>query len=79
MICLRKLVKLHELSKSNNFKIVFHVHDGYIISCDRIKIKKTYNIVKNILEEQDDLFNGLLLKTSCSYGYKLNNLKKYGE
>ena len=75
MICLRKLVKLHELSKSNNFKIVFHVHDGYIISCDRIKIKKTYNIVKNILEEQDDLFNGLLLKTSCSYGYKLNNLK----
>ena len=79
MICLRKLVKLHTCSKENNYNIVFHVHDGYIISCNKKDIKKIHKIVKNILEEEDEMFPGLVLKSSCSFGYNLNKLKNIEE
>lgn len=79
MICLRKLVKLHTCSKENNYNIVFHVHDGYIISCNKKDIKKIHKIVKNILEEEDEMFPGLILKSSCSFGFNLNKLKNIEE
>lgn len=78
MICLRKLVKLYEIL-DNKANILFHIHDGYCISCKKKEIKHVYEICKNALEQDDVLFPGLKLKTSCVYGDNLNNLKNIKE
>lgn len=78
MICLRKLVKLHE-ALSNRAKICFHIHDGYCISCNKKELKSVYDLSKKVLEEEDDLFPNLKLKTSCHYGENLNKLKNIEE
>jgi DNA polymerase I-like protein with 3'-5' exonuclease and polymerase domains len=77
MVCLRKLVKLHESIVDS--KICMHIHDGYIISCHKSKVDETYRLAKHCLEEEDDLFPNLKLKVSCKYGDNLNNLKKIKE
>lgn len=74
IVCLRKLVKLYESIK-DFAKICFHVHDGYVISCNRNELLKTIKLATKVLEEEDEMFNGLKLKVSCKYGKKLNNLK----
>jgi hypothetical protein len=78
MICLRKLVKLHE-SINNKAKIFFHIHDGYAIACKRKDLKLVFELGKKALEEDDDLFPNLKLKTSCHFGEHLNNLKNIKE
>jgi hypothetical protein len=76
MICLRKLVKLHE-ALSNKAKICFHLHDGYCISCNKKEYRSIIELSKKVLEEDDDLFPNLKLKTSCHFGENLNKLIKY--
>lgn len=76
MICLRKLVKLHE-ALANKAKICFHIHDGYCISCNKKEYKSIIELSKKVLEEDDDLFPDLQLKTSCHFGENLNKLIKY--
>lgn len=78
MICLRKLIKLHQ-NINNKARIFFHIHDGYVIACNKKDLKSIYDIGKKALEEDDDLFPGLSLKTSCQYGDNLNNLKNIKE
>lgn len=75
MICLRKLVKLHEILH-NKAKICFHIHDGYAVSCDKKEYRTVFDMGKKVLEEEDELFPGLKLKTSCHFGENLNNLKR---
>lgn len=74
MICLRKLVRLHDALEGIG-RICFHVHDGYCVVCRSDKIDKVFEIGTEVLEEEDDLFPGLHLKTSCSYGNRLDTLK----
>jgi hypothetical protein len=76
MICLRKLVKLHN-SLSDKSKVCFHIHDGYAISCNKKYLKVVYDSCKKSLEEDEDLFPNLVLRTSCQFGDNLNNLRSY--
>lgn len=78
MICLRKLIRLHEAIKDHG-KICFHIHDGYCISCKKKNMKLVYNVSKDALEDQEELFPNLKLKTSCQYGTNLNKLKNIKE
>lgn len=78
MICLRKLVKLHQ-SINNKAKIFFHIHDGYSIACSKKDLRSVFEIGKKSLEEEEDLFPGLNLKTSCYFGENLNELKNIKE
>lgn len=78
MICLRKLIRLHEAIK-NHARICFHIHDGYCVSCNKKNMKLVYDISKSVLEDEEDLFPGLRLKTSCQYGDNLNKLKDIKE
>lgn len=74
MICLRKLVRLHE-SVSGLARICFHVHDGYCVVCAADKAETVFDVGMNALEEEDPLFPGLRLKASCHFGNRLDQLK----
>lgn len=75
MICLRKLVKLHD-ALADKASICFHVHDGYCVLCKKNNASMVSEIGIKVLEEEDDLFPGLKLKTTCNFGNNLNNLKQ---
>jgi len=77
MICLKKLVDLHD--SLIDAKLRFHVHDGYVISCNKREIKNVYKNAKLVLEKDDEMFLNLKLKVSCKYGKKLNNLFNINE
>jgi hypothetical protein len=74
MICLRKLVRLHE-SVSDMARICFHVHDGYCVVCDHDKVEAVFEHGIKALEEEDPIFPGLHLKASCHFGNRLDDLK----
>lgn len=74
MICLRKLVRLHE-SLMGIAKICFHVHDGYCVLCKKNQLDLVFEIGTSILEEEDELFSNLHLKTTCNFGNNLNNMQ----
>lgn len=75
MICLRKLVRLHD-NLSNNARICFHVHDGYCVICSKNDVSIVSKIGKQILEEKDELFPEIQLQVTSQYGYNLNQLEK---
>ena len=74
MICLKKLVDLHDSLIGTSAKLRFHVHDGYVISCKENELKNIYENAKSVLEKSDKMFPNLKLKVSCKYGKKLNDL-----
>jgi len=74
MICLRKLVRLHD-SISGLARICFHVHDGYCVVCDKNQAREVFEIGTRVLEEEDEMFPGLRLRTSCVFGSELEELK----
>jgi len=74
MICLRKLVRLRE-SLSGRARVCFHVHDGYYLVCAKNDVDFVCEMGTSVLEEEDDLFPGLSLKTSCHFGNRLDELK----
>lgn len=74
MICLRKLVKLHE-ALADKASICFHVHDGYCILCKKNEINSICDLGTRVLEEEDDMFPGLKLRVSCQNGHRLDDLK----
>ena len=57
--------------------VCLHIHDGFIIVCNKRKIKQVYEIAKASLESSEDLYKGLVLNTICNYGDNLNELKRY--
>lgn len=75
MVCLRKLVRLHEIL-IDKARIGFHIHDGYCVICKKNQLNSIYEIATSILEEEDPLFPGLKLRTSCTYGINLNDMKE---
>jgi hypothetical protein len=74
LICLDKLVKLHK-ALEGLARIGMHVHDGYVIFANRENFFKVAKIAKGVLEAEDELYPGLLLKSSCQTGEKLNEVK----
>lgn len=74
MICLRKLVRLHE-SLSDVARVCFHVHDGYYVVCAADKVDDVFDLGMKALEEEDPIFPGLRLKASCHFGNRLDELK----
>jgi hypothetical protein len=78
MVCLRKLVKLHEAIK-DQAKLCMHIHDGYVLSCQKQKLESVYRLAKQTLEEEEDMFPNLRLKVSCKFGENLNELKNIKE
>lgn len=71
MICLRKLVRLHEALDGLG-RICFHVHDGYCVVCAEDKVDSVCEAGAAALEEEDSLFPGLKLKVSCESGRRLD-------
>lgn len=74
MICLRKLVRLHE-GLSDAASICYHVHDGYCVVCDRSSMNEVAALGLDVLQEEDVLFPGLNLRISCKFGPDLDNLE----
>lgn len=74
MICLRKLVKLHD-ALDEKANICFHVHDGYYVLCKKKDVDMVSKIGIKTLEEEDELFPNLRLKITCNFGHNLNNLQ----
>ena len=75
MICLRKLVRLHE-ALSGMASICFHVHDGYYVLCKNSDLDLVRQTGASALEEEDSLFEGLKLTTTCKFGPNLNELEE---
>lgn len=75
-ICLDKLNLLHK-ALEGVAQVVMHIHDGYVVATHNLNMPKTYQITKNILESESELYSGLKLKTKCLFGQKLNDLKQY--
>jgi DNA polymerase-1 len=75
MICLRKLVRLHE-ALSECGRIAFHIHDGYSLLCKRSEINSVFELGTRVLEDEEDLFPGLRLRTTCQVGSNLGSLEK---
>jgi hypothetical protein len=73
MICLRKLARLHE-AVEGVARICFHVHDGYYLLCRKNDTERVVTLGTGVLEEPDDMFPGLRLRTSCHHGAGLDNL-----
>jgi hypothetical protein len=78
MICLRKLVRLHE-ALSGKAGICFHVHDGYCVLCNKNEVGFIQEIGSAALEEEDPMFPGLRLKTTCKFGHSLNDMQNIKE
>jgi hypothetical protein len=74
MICLKKLVRLHEVFASKA-SICFHVHDGYCVLCNKNEVNSVYELGTSVLEEEDPMFPGLDLKTTCKFGHSLNDMQ----
>ncbi len=74
MICLRKLVRLHEAIEGLG-RICFHVHDGYYVVCAVDKVDSVREAGMAVLEEEDPLFPGLRLRASCHSGSRLDQME----
>lgn len=73
MICLRKLVRLHEALDGLG-RVCFHVHDGYCVVCAVDKVDSVCEAGLAVLEEEDPLFPGLRLRASCESGGRLDQM-----
>ena len=76
MICLRKLVKLHE-ELSDKARLCFHVHDGYCVVCKRQDVDHVCKAGISTLQSEDELFPGLSLRVSCESGDDLDNMQTH--
>ena len=73
-ICLHKLVRLHHALKGHA-KIVYHVHDGYVVRAHKKTEEKVFEICKETLESPEDLYPGLQLKVAAKMGERLHELE----
>lgn len=73
MICLRKLVRLHD-ALAEKASICFHVHDGYYVLCKKNEINSVAELGIKILEEEDSMFPGLAMRVSCKAGDRLDDM-----
>lgn len=74
IICLHKLVKLYYALKGRA-KIVYHVHDGYMVSIKKNQCNNLIDVCRKILEAKHDLYPGLELKVTTQIGERLHKLQ----
>jgi DNA polymerase I-like protein with 3'-5' exonuclease and polymerase domains len=75
LVCLHKLVRLHEALATDDGKLAYHVHDGYMVLADKASWIKTTQLAKQVLESAEDMYPGLKLKVSCSIGDTMAAMK----
>lgn len=72
LFCLHKLCELYNsLSES----LMFHIHDGYVLTSDLKNCSKLIKVARGILESESKLFPGLKIPVTCQVGERLNNLR----
>jgi len=72
-VCLEKLVHLYRALPDN---VLFHIHDGYILTCKMEDFMEVAKIAKDVLESESELCPGLRFKTKCRVGRNLFQLKE---
>lgn len=67
LLCLEKLVTLHK-AINGLAKIVFSIHDGYVISTAKANELLVCSLAKHALESESEFFPNIKLKTTCQIG-----------
>ena len=73
LICLESLVKL-DIGNQGNYKLVFHVHDGYCIVCKQKDMQDVYHHAKSILEKSGEFMPELKLGVATKVGKSLDKM-----
>lgn len=73
LICLESLVKLDD-GGANNYKMAFHVHDGYYLACKTKDMQDVYYHAKKILENTSEFMPDLKLRVSVKVGKALHKM-----
>lgn len=73
LICIESLIKLYYANKGN-YRLAFHVHDGYYLTCKKQDMHEVYIHAKKTLEESSDFMPKLQLKVSVEAGKSLDNM-----
>lgn len=74
VFCLEKLIELFNMS-NDRFRLIYSVHDGYGLICDKKYIRDCIINLKKTLEGESTIFPGLSLKTKISFGLSLDQMK----
>jgi len=70
-ICLERLVRLHDALPADETKLIFSIHDGYVLATSRPCLTDAVNTSRSILEGDIPMCPGLKLRTSCEAGKNL--------
>jgi hypothetical protein len=73
LICLESLVKLDN-DGAAEYRIAFHVHDGYYLACKTKCMQDVYYRAKKILESKTELMPDLRLQVSVKVGKSLDKM-----
>lgn len=73
LVCLERLVRLYDTLPAEA-KVVFSIHDGYVLATNRPCLNKVVAIAKEALEAESALCPGLKLRTSCEVGKSLGKM-----
>jgi hypothetical protein len=73
LICMERLIALHKALPAEG-KLVFSIHDGYLLSTHRANLQKVCKAAKEALEEESSLAEGLKIRTSCEVGKTLGKM-----
>ena len=74
LLCLEKLVLLHQNIDNHDCKIVFSIHDGYGLTANKTNALMVYPKIKSILESKSQLMPNCNLEISFKIGKRLNNM-----
>jgi DNA polymerase I-like protein with 3'-5' exonuclease and polymerase domains len=72
IICMEKLIELYFIAGD---KLLFSIHDGYVIRCNPKTDKPLIMECKKVLESPSKLAEGLQLTVTCQLGAKLNRMR----
>lgn len=76
LICLHKLIKLHEEIK-DIAKVCFHLHDGYAIITNIKDKDRVAKLGIDVLQSEDNLYLGLKLKVVVDTGLSLDKMERF--
>lgn len=76
-VCQEKLIDLWSAVDGDRVKILFSVHDGFVLACKTAAAKDTFLLVKRVLESESKLCPGLKMKIEVKFGAKLNDMKVF--
>lgn len=76
LLCLEKLINLHESLDNKYARIAYSVHDGYCVMMEKQYFSKCFKNLKNALEQSSKFLPNLNLKISMEVGRNLNNMQK---